>query len=235
MTTGPDISIPRQPLGIAGLDALLGGGLPDGNCLLVQGAPGTGKTLLGMQFLYEGATRFDAPGLLVTFEEAPCRLYRDARALGWDFERLEREGRFQIVFTSPSVFLKDLEADRYGQIAREHRIQRVVVDNLSVLESFPQAEDARIRSLRIVNALRRDDLTVMLLREAVTRSAPFPVMPDEYLADTIIQLEYRLVGDQRTRLLEVLKNRGSAHSASHHRFVIAPGGLQIALSAPAEP
>ena len=76
----------RKPLGIEPLDRLLHGGLPEGNSLLVQGAPGTGKTILGMQFLQAGITQFDQPGLLVTFEEHPRRLYRDARALGWDFE-----------------------------------------------------------------------------------------------------------------------------------------------------
>lgn len=223
--------IPRRPLGIAGLDSLLGGGLPEGNCLLVQGAPGTGKTLLGMQFLYEGAMRFDAPGLLVTFEEAPCRLFRDAHALGWDFERLEREGRLQIVFTSPSVFLKELEADRYGQLCRDSQIQRVVVDNLTVVDTVPPDTDPRVRSQRIINGLRQDHVTVMLLRESATREALFAVTPEEYLADTIIQLEYRSLGEQRIRLLEVLKNRGSCHSEACHCYAIAPGGLQIDLSA----
>ncbi|MDQ2686395.1 MAG: DUF2075 domain-containing protein [Armatimonadota bacterium] len=228
MNSSSEIAIPRQPLGIAALDTLLGGGLPEGNCLLVQGAPGTGKTLLGMQFLYEGATRFDAPGLLVTFEEAPCRLFRDARALGWDFERLAGEGRLQIVYTSPTVFLKELEADHYGRFCRDHGIRRILVDNLSVLDScMAQAEGARTRSLRMVNGLRQDDLMVMLLRESVAHAGPFPVTPDEYVADTIIQLEYRAVAGRRVRLLEILKNRGSAHSEACHRFVIAPSGLQI--------
>lgn len=228
MSEGSPFAIPRQPLGMPALDSLLGGGLPDGNCLLVQGAPGTGKTLLGMQLLYEGATRFDAPGLLVTFEEEPCRLFRDARALGWDFERLTGEGRLQIVYTSPSVFLKELEADRYGRLCHDHGIRRLLLDNLSVFDAYPsQEEGARLRSLRILNGLRRDDLMVVLLRESAMYARPFSVMPEEYLADTIIQLEYRAVADRRVRLLEILKNRGSAHSEACHRFVIAPGGLQM--------
>lgn len=226
-----EISVPRQPLGIAALDSLLGGGLPDGNCLLVQGAPGTGKTVLGMQFLYESATRFDTPGLLVTFEEAPCRLLRDARALGWDLERLERDGRMHIVYTSPSVFLKELEADHYGRLIREHHLQRVVVDNLTVFDALSPELDPRVCCQRIVNGLRRDESMVMLLRESFSREPPFPVAPDEYLADTIIQLEYRCVGDQRVRLLEVLKNRGSFHSTARHRFAIGSGGLQIDAAA----
>ena len=140
-------------------NTLLEGGLPEGNTLLVQGAPGTGKTVLALQFLYEGATRLDAPGMMVTFEEQPRRLHRDARALGWDFDRLEQERRLLIVYTSPAVFLRELESSRYTQMAQEYGLRRIVVDSLTLFETLPQvlAEDAtRIRFERIVNALRRD-------------------------------------------------------------------------------
>ena len=73
--------------------------------MLVQGAPGTGKTILGMQFIYAGIALGGQPGLMVTFEEHPRRLYRDARALGWDFEALERDRKLLMVFTSPEAFL----------------------------------------------------------------------------------------------------------------------------------
>lgn len=98
-TLGGADAFRRNPLGIASLDRLLQGGLPEGNSVLLQGAPGTGKTILGMQYLYAGITQFDLPGFLVTFEEHPRRLYRDARALGWDFEALERDRRLLILFT----------------------------------------------------------------------------------------------------------------------------------------
>lgn len=217
----------RQPLGIDGLDALLEGGLPPGNAVLVQGAPGTGKTLLGMQFLWEGACRWNEPGLLVLFEEQPWRVYRDAHALGWDFERLERERKLFFVFTSPSVFLKELQSDFYSDLAREHGLRRIVVDSLTQFECLPAMEDLRICYQRVVNGLRRDDLSLMLIREAETREAKLRVGPEEYIADTIIQLEYRLVGDRRMRSLEILKHRGSGHSSLMHPFVIGPGGLRI--------
>ena len=220
----------RDPLGIDGLDALLEGGLPDGNTLLVQGAPGTGKTVFALQYLYEGATRLDAPGVMVTFEEQPRRIYRDARALGWDFELLEREGRLLVVYTSPGVFLRELESSRYTQMVQDYGLRRVVVDSLTLFETLPQvlAEDVtRVRFERIVNALRRDGLSVLLTRELGTRDTPNVVTPEEYVADTIVHLEYKPVGDRRVRLLEILKHRGSRHSPFQHHFVIRPGGLQI--------
>lgn len=222
----------RRPLGIGALDRLLHGGLPEGNSLLVQGAPGTGKTVLGMQFLQAGLCQFDEPGLLVTFEEHPRRIYRDARALGWDFEGYESARKLLVVFTSPEAFLKELASDNYGQMIRDYGFRRVVVDSLTQFESYPNAgELARVRFERVVNALRRDGLSVVMTRETETREAPFRVTPEEYLADTIVQLEYRRMEDtrdaRRVRLLEVLKNRGSAHSSSPHPFVIAEGGLHL--------
>jgi circadian clock protein KaiC len=214
------------------LDVLLHGGLPAGNSVLVQGAPGTGKTILGMQFLYGGITRHEEPGLFVTFEEAPRRLHRDARALGWDFEGLERDHKLLIVYTSAAVFLKELESDTYSRLCRDYGLKRVVVDSLAHFETLPNdAQTVRVRFERIVNALRREGLTVLMTRETETREPTGRVTPEEYLADTILQLNYALLGERRARLIEVLKHRGSPHSPSQHRFVIAEGGFQILATA----
>ncbi len=226
--------IGRTPLGIGALDRLLGGGLPEGNSVLVQGAPGTGKTVLGMQFLEAGITQRDQPGLLITFEEHPRRLYRDARALGWPFNEFERDRKLVVVFTSPEAFLRELVSDQYGRLIQDYGFGRVVVDSLTQFESYPSvSEQARVRFERVVNGLRREGVSVLMTRETETREAPFRVTPEEYLADTIIQLENRRLADtrdgRRTRLLEVLKNRGSAHSSSVHQFSIGPGGLSIAF------
>ena len=226
----------RMQTGIEALDRLLHGGLPEGNSVLVQGAPGTGKTVLGMQFLEAGITQRSQPGLLITFEEHPRRLYRDARTLGWDFDALEKERRLRVIFTSPETFLSEMVSDQYGRLIRDCGFQRVVVDSLTQLESYPSAsEQARVRFERVVNGLRRENVSVLMTRETETREAPLRVTPKEYLADTVIQLEYRRqAGIQssrqsspRVRLLEVLKSRGSSHSASIHAFTIGEGGLLI--------
>lgn len=229
MTVSPAYEKPnRIPMEVDTLDVLLHGGLPDGNSVLVQGGPGTGKTILGMQFLHNGITRHDEPGLLITFEETPRRLFRDARSLGWDFENLEQSRQLLVVYTSPSVFLKELESDTYNRLCRQYGLRRVVVDSLAHFETLTDhADSLRVRYERIVNALRREDLTVLMTRELETREPTAHVTPEEYLADTIIQLHYSLLGERRARLIEVLKHRGSAHSPAQHRFVIAEGGLQI--------
>ena len=182
------------------------------------------------------ASRYAQPGLLVTFEEHPRRLYRDARALGWAFDQFERDRMLFIVFTSPEAFLCELVSDQYGRLIQDYGFQRVVVDSLTQFESYPSAsEQARVRFERVVNGLRREGVSVLMTRETESREAPFRVTPEEYLADTIIQLENRRLPEtrdgRRTRLLEILKNRGSAHSSSSHQFTIGPGGLAISSDA----
>src|SRR5438477_10190205 len=81
--------------GIAGLDDILSGGLLRGSIILVEGGAGTGKTTLGMEFIYRGASEFDEPGLIVLFEVSPDKLIRDAALFGWDLPELERQGPAQ--------------------------------------------------------------------------------------------------------------------------------------------
>src|SRR3989475_4744253 len=85
--------------GISGLDAILEGGIPRSNVTLVEGAIGTGKTTMGVEFVYRGASEFDEPGLIVLFEVSPEKVVRDAAQLGWDLAALERQGGGGIGFT----------------------------------------------------------------------------------------------------------------------------------------
>ena len=79
----------RTPFGIKGLDEMICGGLLEGSANLVEGAPGTGKTTIGTEFIYNGITRFNEPGCIITFEEFPQQYYRDALKFGWDLKKLE--------------------------------------------------------------------------------------------------------------------------------------------------
>ena len=74
--------------GINGLDEILFGGFPRGNTILVSGAAGTGKTTLGVEFVYRGARQFHEPGMIVLFEVAPDKLVRDPAHFGWDLREL---------------------------------------------------------------------------------------------------------------------------------------------------
>jgi chloramphenicol 3-O-phosphotransferase len=108
---GPDL----VKTGIAGLDEILSGGIPRGNVILLEGAIGCGKTTLGVEFVYRGASHFDEPGVIVLFEVSPDKIIRDAQGFGWDLRELERTDRLRIVFTSREAATGRQRAARRGR------------------------------------------------------------------------------------------------------------------------
>src|SRR2546427_2231603 len=95
--------------GIKGFDEILFGGIPRGNIILVVGTAGTGKTTLGIEFVYRGAQEFNEPGMIVLFEVAPEKVIRDAALFGWDLRELEQDRRLKIVFTTRQLFQQALQ------------------------------------------------------------------------------------------------------------------------------
>src|SRR2546427_4580507 len=122
----------RVKTGIRGLDEILLGGIPGGNIILLAGPAGTGKTTLGVEFVYRGARQFNEPGVIVLFEVAPDKLIRDAALFGWDLRELERDGRLKMVFTTRQVFQQELlQADSVLLAeAAEIGARRIFVDGL---------------------------------------------------------------------------------------------------------
>src|SRR5256885_11100822 len=96
--------------GVYGLDEIFLGGVLKGNVILVEGAPGTGKTLLGVEFIYQGITAYQEPGIIVVFEMSPSKLVRDAAGFGWDLEALQQNNTLKIIFTSPQVLAQELQS-----------------------------------------------------------------------------------------------------------------------------
>src|SRR3990170_3201906 len=94
--------------GISGLDSILAEGIPRGNVILLEGAIGTGKTTLGVEFVYRGITEFQEPGLIVLFEVSAERLTRDAAEFGWDLAGLQSAGTLKIMYTTRQVFAEEL-------------------------------------------------------------------------------------------------------------------------------
>jgi len=220
------------PTGIAGLDEILGGGLVAGTMALVEGAPGAGKTTLGLQFIHHGVVAHGEPGLVLTFEQVPQQLYRDALNFGWDLRRLVQEGKLQVLFLTPDVLHRQMSdpEEMWSGLARGATPRRVLIDSVTHLRQL-STDEARLRAIlnALLSSMRRQGLTALLLTEMEERGGtaiPF----EEYAADAVIRLTYAAAqGDAgpRQRHLEVLKTRGQEHVAGRHSFTFAAGGLRL--------
>lgn len=221
----------RAPTGVSGLDKMLEGGLVSGSMALLQGAPGTGKTTLGIQYLYHGATQGDEAGLLVTFEQFPHTLYRDALAHGWNLRELEQENKLRLIFTSPQVFLSSLQSpvSPINTAIREMDVKRAVVDSVTQFQVLTQ-DPVELRAFynHLTNGLRREGITSLLLSED---GSPDFVHSDRgrlaFMVDAVILLRYVEIESVMQRAVAVLKTRGSAHDNSIRRFEVRRGGMVV--------
>src|ERR671924_2012912 len=229
--------------GIAGLDDILRGGFPKGNVLLVEGAAGAGKTLLGLEFVYRGITKHHEPGLIVTFEVSPRKLIRDAVAFGWDLEGLQQQNKLKIIFTSPQVLSQELRSPDSVllEAAAQMGAQRIFIDGISLLRTVSnQVNHANggdgngMGSYRqllqlLLEGLQREQLTAILSHEvtAVEQQA-FALEVTEFLCDTVIVLRREENRRRARRSLEVTKSRGQDYDAGRHTLRITAGtGLEV--------
>ncbi len=166
----PEVGVVKT--GIKGLDSILLGGIPRNNVILVQGVTGSGKTLMGMEFIYRGIVEYDEPGLIVVFETTPDKLIRDACGFGWDLEELQQQKKLQIIFTSPEVFDQEVRSpdSLLLETASEMGAQRIFVDGIGLLSpgrggSSSGRLEYRELLQKLIESLNRENLTAMLSLE----------------------------------------------------------------------
>ncbi len=220
----------RISSGISGLDKMLNGGFIAESSILVRGAPGTGKTTLGFQFLAEGARR-GQPGLLISFEEFPHSLYRDAASIGIDLRAMEEAGLLAMMFTSPEVLLAAI--DRPDNLLMrsilEHGTQRVVLDSLTHFTRL-SGDSYQLRDIysRVVNGFHREQITALFLgEEARTDFTTQEKGRLSFIVDCIVLLRYLEIESAIQRAILVLKMRSSDHDKAIHSYIIGKGGLTI--------
>jgi len=225
----------KAPTGIQGLDEITCGGLPRGRTTLVYGGPGCGKTLLALEFLVHGATRFGEPGVFITFEETAGELATNGASLGFDLAALEADRKLAIDY----VRIERSEIEESGEYDLESLFvrlgfaidsigaKRVAIDTLEILfAGLPNPGILRAELRRLFRWLKEKGLTAIVTAErgdhGLTRHGL-----EEYISDCVINLDNRVSDQISTRRLRVLKYRGSAHDANEVPFLIDEGGLSV--------
>ena len=222
----------RIPTGIPGLDDMIRGGFLSQTANLIEGAPGTGKSTLGMQFIQHGIVAHDEPGIILTFEEFPDQYYRDAANFGWDFKAHEDAGTLRVMMSSPEVSAADLTAlnGRLETLVQQTGARRILVDSLSHFE-YMAADPVTLRRtiFAFINGLKRMELTAVLTRENAALLGETPDSEEDlaFVVDSYTMLRYvELAGAVQNALL-VLKLRGSDHDKDIRQFAITDRGLVV--------
>jgi circadian clock protein KaiC len=222
----------RMKTGIPGLDEMLDGGFLSQSANLVEGAPGTGKSTLGMQFIYNGISLYDQPGLILTFEEFAQQYYDDAASFGWDLRALEQSNKLRVIMTSPEVSHADLERvdGRIQSMIEEIKATRILVDSLSHFDRLsPDPVVRRGIAYGFINSLKREGLTSLLTREspALIGEIEGPEEDVAFIADSYLLLRYVEIESAIRKALLVMKLRGSDHAKDIRQFEITRHGIEV--------
>ena len=244
----------REPVGIKGFDELVQGGFPKGNSILVTGAPGTGKSIFSMQFLYNGASKFNQKGLYISFEQNIEDLYNQAEQFGMDFRKLEAEGLVKFIFIDISQRQLAEGETHIDLIRREIQTfnpERIVVDSLSPLANIPIAPDElmsyglvsdissfmptipqelmiRFQVHRLIMVLKKIRVTSIVISEIPRESKWLSAdHVSEFMADGVIVLTYEQAESSMNRTLSIEKMRATRHEESIMPMDITSKGIIV--------
>jgi circadian clock protein KaiC len=221
---------PPLGTGVAGLDAMLGGGLLPRSSTLVMGTPGAGKTLLGLGFLLEGARRGER-GLLAGFHETPADLAATAARVGLDLQGAIEAGLIQLLWDPPLELSADAWAWGLLDAVAEHRPRRVFVDAITDIQRvIGSPQRMSTYAVALTNELRARGATVLVAAEIdayVADQLAVPVPAASATMDNGILLRQVELGSSLYRVVSVLKARQMSTDPAIREFVIGNQGIAV--------
>ena len=232
----------RVPTGIEGFDELCGGGLLRDYTYLISGTSGSGKTIFGLQFIYNGITKYNENGIIVATEERPEHIRDNAKAFGWDLKALEDEGKLAIVdAASTKIGIPSQEKyvdvrpfdmrsmmDQIIMIQEEIDAKRALIDSTTSIGFYLQdPSKIRVELLKLSTTLEILGLTSIMTSEVMDDVHPSRFGVENFVTEGTIALYYKRMENVRVRSLEIFKMRGSDHSKKIHPYDIATNGVVV--------
>ncbi|MEJ7623961.1 MAG: ATPase domain-containing protein [Pyrinomonadaceae bacterium] len=219
----------RLSTGIAEFDKMLGGGIPEGDSLLLAGPSGSGKSVLGSQFIDEGLKQGEH-GVIAIFEELPSAYVRRAGKLGMDFDTPQKDGSLKIIYIRPLDLSVDETVHAIVDAVKSIGAKRVVVDSLVGFEMALAPDfrhEFRESLYRMIGALVRLGVTVVSTVEVEENftSMALSNYTISFLAEDIVRLRYVSINGQLRKMMLVVKMRGSDHSIDMREYKITPKGV----------
>jgi circadian clock protein KaiC len=225
----------KVPTGINGFDTITAGGLPAGRPTLVCGGAGCGKSLFAAEFLIRGATQFDEPGVLMTFEETAEDIEKNVASLGFDVPALV--ARKKLIIDYVRVERSEIEENgdydleglfiRLGHAIDSIGAKRVVLDTIEALFAGLSNQGVlRAELRRLFGWLKDRGMTTVITGERgegkLTRQGL-----EEYVSDCVILLDHRVTGQISTRRMRIVKYRGTTHGTNEYPFLIDAEGIAV--------
>lgn len=232
----------KAPTGITGLDEMTGGGLPHGRTTLLAGGPGSGKTILSLQFLVNGARQSKEAGIFIAFEELSKRIVANAESFQWNIPELQENKKLYFMDAQPDPDLVLSGGfDLSGMLAilarqvKAIKARRIVIDALDiVLALLPDPMSVRREIYRLHDWLLAHDLTAIITAKAsdklggVLHQETLGFM--QFMVDCSIYLNHSVIYGVSQRNIRVQKYRGSAFDENESPFLISKSGFEVAVA-----
>ncbi|MCH8003000.1 MAG: hypothetical protein IH934_00075 [Nanoarchaeota archaeon] len=209
-----DDTMERVPTGIKNLDDGMMGGLVRNSINMIAGGPGSGKSIFAMQYLVNGATKYNEPGVYITLEEGKDNIMKNMNSFGWDLEKLDKEIKVSIIEISPTDI--QLEVHKQvekleSQIINKLKAKRIVIDSMTSYSLLFKSELVlRASYLNLFKMLRNWKLCSLLTSEYDIEG--HKVTPLDFEVDSILWIYNSKIKGIRTRSLEIFKMRGTKHT-----------------------
>ena len=221
----------RLSTGVPQLDALMGGGIPEGDSLLVAGPSGGGKTVLGIQYIAEGLTKGE-PCIVAMFEELPNEFMQRAASFGFDLDKNLKNGSLKLIYLRPLDLSVDETVHEIVSAVKEIGCKRLVIDSLVGFEMALAPDfrtDFRESLYRMIGALTRLGVTIISTVEVEENftSMGLSNFTISFLADDIVRLRYASINGQLRKIMMVVKMRRSQHSIDMCAYEVSAKGLAI--------
>lgn len=232
----------RVRTGILGFDELIGGGLFKNRSYLISGSAGAGKTIFGLQYLYNGITKYGENGIFIATEERPEQVRENVKQFGWNFEALEDEGRLAILdasstkigMTSHEKYVDARPFDMRSMLDQIIAIQedidakRAFVDGTtSIGFNFDEPTKIRIELLKLSTTLEILGFTSFLTCETLDENLASRFGVETFVTEGAFILYYKRKDTVRIHNIEILKMRGSNHSHNIHPYEITSNGIVV--------
>ncbi|MBS3124871.1 hypothetical protein J4211_01295 [Candidatus Woesearchaeota archaeon] len=228
-------NLQRIKTNIPGFDPAIEGGFVKNSLIMISGGPGSGKTIFGLQYIYNGALN-NEPGLVVTFDENVESLKADASMFGWDFDQFEKKR--QCFFLSFKPYESPNMQKEMATLISKYAIKRVVIDSVSIFSMSFKGDTFQLRTelYKLSRFLKELDCTVVMTAE-LDGEPPLDVTSGggnlsregllEFVADSVITLHSAGLGGEADRAIRVVKMRRTNHRRDPIPMKIADKGMIV--------